>query len=375
MQLAGLQKRFDRKRKSQVTSHILRHQVGVHIYQWLEKQLDEIRLVRGSPSPPPQPPTISMSRDAETASGLSQSLRSILGEFVFTRRCSYCPNEQKFSNQENFRLHQYKTHAAPADAQFRCDCRLFTPKELGENWEELPEAFKSRMTLSLAEFENRCPCGKSVTACRQLFDTPAELLRHCDKVHAKEPALWSMITENQCGLAFASHEELRNHTMICHENAIASGRNDWSERKPTREIEWTRAITMDLDELAQSTTTPVLLSIGADGFTCNSLLMREWLKERGRNFIFAVTHDNESTLDTDYLTPVGESYVTIYDLRMLSRQSSDKQDPRHVDLIDYWDRLQSTKDGSQRISGQEIKHHEIGLQGNEVKLENLKYIC
>ncbi|KAH8640426.1 hypothetical protein IG631_03367 [Alternaria alternata] len=122
-------------------------------------------------------------------------------------------------------------------------------------------------------------------------------------------------------------------------------RNDWSERKPTREIEWTRAITMDLDELAQSTTTPVLLSIGADGFTCNSLLMREWLKERARNFIFAVTHDNESTLDTDYLTPVDESYVTTYDLRMLSRQSSDKQDPRHVDLTDYWDRLQSTKNG------------------------------
>ncbi|CAN9102280.1 unnamed protein product [Alternaria alternata] len=341
----GCKKKVEGAKPSTVTSHILRHQVGKHIHQWLKEQLGKIRLVRGSSSPPPQLPTISTSQDTETASGVSRTLQFIIGEYVFTRRCSYCPDEQKFSNQENFRLHQYETHAAPVDAEFRCDYKLFTPEKLGENWENLPRALKSRMTLLLAETENRCPCGDSVTACRQLFNTPAELLRHCDKVHAKEPALWSMITENQCGLAFASHEELRNHTMICHENVIASGRNDWSAKKPTREIEWTRAITMDLDELAQSTTTPVLLSIGADGFTCNPLLMSEWLKQRGRNFIFAVTHDNESTLDTEYLTPVGESYVTTYDLRILSRQPSEKGDPRHVDLVNYWDRLQSTKDG------------------------------
>lgn len=171
-----------------------------------------------------------------------------------------------------------------------------------------------------------------------------ELRNHCDTMHANEPVPWSITTENQCGLAFASNEELRNHRFVCHEDSSLQREGN---RLPERGNEWTRAITTDLDELVKSTTTgrPVLLSVGADGFTCNTLLMSLWLQQRDRRFVFAITHDNASTLNLTYLTQVGKSYVTTYDLQVLSRYPRDTvdEDPRHANLLDYWERLQGTK--------------------------------
>jgi hypothetical protein len=125
-------------------------------------------------------------------------------------------------------------------------------------------------------------------------------------------------------------------------------------------VQWTEAITADLQALTQSTT-PVLLSRGADGFACNTDNFRLWLRRlRSLEFVFAVVvtanrifNEGDALLNKDFFTtvkvysanppnhaPIHEARVGTYEPRLfLVREPT----PKYANLIEYWEKLQDGK--------------------------------
>lgn len=93
---------------------------------------------------------------------------------------------------------------------------------------------------------------------------------------------------------------------------------------------------------------PIVISVGLDGFTCNTKLLTEWLQRINVNFNLAIVTNSLAGLDHSHFWTVDDkTFVATFNSNDLLRSLLDptRAPENHRELIDLWNNKQGVKDG------------------------------
>ncbi len=271
--------------------------------------------------------------------------------------CPFCSS--LLSDPFMFQLHIRQEHwEEQAPGYFRCAVELEAESPV-KPWNELSVIVKWRLLRST---DRRCAWGLAMSdACRRPgvdFNSLARLEAHYLAEHGGEA--WpfdlrhSMIT--QCGMVFNSAEDLSHHKRYVH-GAIRTrnprkpkSRQDHVSQSTARARKWTKEIAADLQKAfnEERPIKPILLSVGIDGFTCNTELLLMWLQQVDISFTLAIVSHGIPLLDPEHWDLFGKDcYVGLFDSEILLTSLLDRSQapPAYSELLALWDKKQDHKDG------------------------------
>jgi hypothetical protein len=149
----------------------------------------------------------------------------------------------------------------------------------------------------------------------------------------------------KCSNFYLDLEKLLAHEGRIH---VKVPRNPRENTLRNRAAKFTTAITRDLQQLASiNSPAPILLSLGFDGYTCNTTLLLSWLHDIDINFALAIcTKPIISGINDKYFPKVDNLYFGLYDSRTLQayREDRSRASTECIELFDHWDGLQQAKD-------------------------------
>jgi hypothetical protein len=273
-----------------------------------------------------------------------------------------CPYDGK--NYKTFEIlqgHIFHTHwneGAPP-GYYQCNIELLDLSS--QCWSAIQRTVKLRL---LGASQKQCAWALAGTDCCESdfhFSSEAKLQEHYDTEHSAD--LWPYTTdhESRCAALFPSSEDLMAHKMRVHKYGYKFQTQSvkFTPHLYFRARAFTDAITKDLlqfspgrlQEDAGLRASPVLISVGVDGFTCNTHLLLEWLRNLELNFTLAIVSNNISTLDERDFTDVDGAWVGLYDSNAILSNLLDRtQAPRkYSQLFALWDRKQAWKDETSKL--------------------------
>jgi hypothetical protein len=263
--------------------------------------------------------------------------------------CPVC--SKKFTTTQKLGLHMSTNHWDDNVPRDWHRCHLPLP---GEPWSTMRSDIRTRLIRFSGKSCVWAMNGADCCETSKAFPTDAQLEQHYDQVHADETWAHSSGNEILCGYMTTEPDKLQRHVNTKHavNSDIGTGYNKaYRLLEMNRAQVFTEAITKDLHSSSQAATPPVLLSIGLDGFTCNTRLMQSWLKEIDIDFEFAIWTSKTPGMNEQHFTRVDEAYIGRYDSRELLRCLEDRsQAPEaYKDLVKFWAEKQQIKDGQSRL--------------------------
>lgn len=253
--------------------------------------------------------------------------------------CPMCA--KSFLSHSGMQTHyrKYDWHEQVIPGWFRCDIDIY---KFDNTWGEYKIVQKDRL-LTLSGLQ--CPwCSVS----DKYFKTQAALKRHCDSIHSGEPWPYAVTLEHQCGLIFPSLGALKTHERNSHSVLREQRENPWNINRQYRGMELSQQVTADLRQACQKQQVPrpVLLSVGLDGFTCNTTLLSKWLEDINLDFTFVVVTKSIPNLNPQHFIFLDDSYIGVYESTVLQRSLLDRSKAPvvYAELLDHWDAMQGTKD-------------------------------
>ncbi|KAJ4368129.1 hypothetical protein N0V83_006484 [Neocucurbitaria cava] len=276
----------------------------------------------------------------------------------------------------DFQKHTKSISGAFLSRKVQCAWDVYTSDITTKTWSEFLEVLRDRLlrTTDLKcswALANQEDCDRTAFAS---FASEAELLQHYDADHSGH--IWPLPVgkETRC-LKKMSPYQLARHETYCHVLRVVSetrpGRID-NVQGQRQAYGFTNLVTAELRKAASGQTEalqPVLLSVGIDGFTCNTALMREWLQvEEDLNFTFAMTTEALVTLDPRHLQGGVDCYTGLYNAQEMREALIDRgqASSKFLDLFRVWDAQQQAKDAQSEylvIRNRRVPHED---EENEV---------
>jgi hypothetical protein len=269
-----------------------------------------------------------------------------------TVSCPHCDRKFEIAQNRNTHLKRIHWNQTPAPGWVQCNAETFDHTLMQKTWIELPEIFRHRLAAS-----SNLSC---VWGCRSKgLKTSIAVQKHYDAKH--QHGIWPRQTTpeiHRCSVQFPTQAELERHSK-CHVERTPEDKtaydSEWSKQKDiNRAKEWSRNIATDLKHYArESASKPVLLSVGLDGFTCNTTLLPAWLQEVDVDFTLAIATDTipADTLNVQDFSKIDRSYLALYESDVLLSSLLDRSTAptRYTDLFTLWDLQQDIKDAQSRI--------------------------
>jgi hypothetical protein len=308
------------KRKADAIAKLHRHGTAKHASDWINSLPSdpgfEISCRCGAPN-------------CETTYSIldSTSLQDHLSDNILV--CPYCDtptpriaDHAAIGKSSKLAVHWDQWNQPVPSGWHQCTKDVFSSDIEKKPWAMLKTVLQRRlaMTTSLncawnAAESNSCDHT-------QPFDDEAALKDHYDDEHAYHHWPLPAGQEKKCLSIFGSLHSLELHTRRWHlpDNFEEPG-GKFEKNKMKRAYRLTQAITNALllnSSRAQFTQDgvefrddPVLLSVGIDGFTCNTTLLAEWLAfEKDLDFTFIIGTDSILTLDAEHFEKDDDGHYT-----------------------------------------------------------------
>lgn len=253
---------------------------------------------------------------------------------------------------------------------YSCDKELQSDVT-GTNWGGLHETIQKR----LVEMSDRqCQWDLAGEACGapETFRFSRSLRTHYDQEHVN--CVWPYSTDanlTRCGKLYQTAATLRGHDLVMHRGSPFTRR----EREEMRRARyWTEELEADLLECCRrrSASKPVLLSVGLDGFTCNTALLLKWLQRIDQEFVFAIVTEKIPIMEPRHFV-AGSQYVGIYDCLALRGGLEDRSTaPAHyAALFNFWERQQAHKNEQSLIRANRNTRVQDNQEVDDDELEQL----
>ncbi|KAH5280496.1 hypothetical protein HBI72_020880 [Parastagonospora nodorum] len=173
-----------------------------------------------------------------------------------------------------------------------------------------------------------------------------QLLAHYNKQHGDE--LWPYTVDGmfKCSRLFPDKGKLLQHETQYHNV------QDTEKWRRLRAATLTSAIIEDLQQLASKhSPTPILLTLGFDGFTCNTARLLVMLQNVDLRFQLAICTNDIYDMDRTHFTRIDRSYFGFYDSETIRTYLEDRScaNDKYLQLFEVWDGLQQGKDLQSRF--------------------------
>jgi hypothetical protein len=267
--------------------------------------------------------------------------------------CLFCSKSTSFSSSKARNGHMSVHHwdeTTPA-GWHRCD--LVAVDRSNCPWSAMSAVLKRRL---LWVSGRKCVWALNDANCCETsreFRSDRQLEKHYDLAHANENWPESSANELACGSLIPEGGNVDRHLYLVHpETYHAKGKPSSREQADQKRAQlFTNAITTDLRSLSDGVIPAVLLSVGLDGFTCNTSLLQPWLKEIDLDFELAIWTGHIPAMSEQHFAQVDTAYVGRYDSRELMRCLEDRtQAPEaYINLINVWEDQQRHKEEHKRL--------------------------
>jgi hypothetical protein len=324
--------------KKYVKTYAVTHWAAEHGTAWLEEQGKQLQIMCNCND--------CKSNDNRTWNYGRDFLKHIKG-FNRSFTCPFCGPPRSFRDIGNFTTHTFTHHwddEAPP-GWHRCNHEM--TDELNKPWSEMVTKMRERLAILSA---GKCAWAEAGADCRlNVFRQDKQVRKHYDDDHKDDYWPFSGGDDFRCSILYQDKEALHRHEQTSHRDQHPqSWRESWYM---LRAQQFTEAITADLRSLSHGIKSPVLLSVGIDGFTCNAPLLQQWLQAVNLEFEFAISTGKIPEMNEQHFTQVNGSYIGRYDSRVLQTSLQDiSQAPEaYSDLIAVWNEQQQTKNTLRRL--------------------------
>ncbi|KAH3982707.1 hypothetical protein HBI56_006100 [Parastagonospora nodorum] len=260
--------------------------------------------------------------------------------------CPYGDSKTRYSGEKYLSRHVSRLHwndAAPP-GWYQCDYDAIDPST--QCWKSFPCHLKTRLA-----WDSRPKCAWAAAGadfCTEDDDSCSEkqLLAHYNKQHGDE--LWPYTVDGmfKCSRLFPDKGKLLQHETQYHNV------QDTEKWRRLRAATLTSAIIEDLQQLASKhSPTPILLTLGFDGFTCNTARLLVMLQNVDLRFQLAICTNDIYDMDRTHFTRIDRSYFGFYDSETIRTYLEDRScaNDKYLQLFEVWDGLQQGKDLQSRF--------------------------